>query len=86
MTVNHLSDIPKNVEIAFGDISISVLIQLERWARNGDVGCGNPPVSPNERSDHHHLVAESFEVDRRNLADCSGRRVSGDTNSNLKDT
>nr|CAD1829201.1 unnamed protein product [Ananas comosus var. bracteatus] len=44
VAVNHLSDIPENVEIAFGDISISVLIQLERWARDGDVGRGNPPV------------------------------------------
>lgn len=30
ITVNHLHDIPKNIEINFGDSSILVLIQIER--------------------------------------------------------
>nr|CAD1840439.1 unnamed protein product [Ananas comosus var. bracteatus] len=33
ISVNHLSDIPENLEIIVGDYSISVLIQLERWGR-----------------------------------------------------
>nr|CAD1818318.1 unnamed protein product [Ananas comosus var. bracteatus] len=48
IAVNHLSDIPENLEITFGDISISVLIQLERWGRENDTGRGNPPPPHNE--------------------------------------
>nr|CAD1841210.1 unnamed protein product [Ananas comosus var. bracteatus] len=31
ISVNHLSDIPENLEITVGDLSLSVLIQLDRW-------------------------------------------------------
>lgn len=45
IAINHLSDILENLEITFGDISISVLIQVEKSARDGDAGRGNPPIS-----------------------------------------
>lgn len=48
--INHLSDIPENLEISFGDVSISVLIQLERWARAEDAG---GVVPRNERTDQN---------------------------------
>nr|CAD1823020.1 unnamed protein product [Ananas comosus var. bracteatus] len=48
IAVNHLSDIPKNLDITFGELSISVSIQLEGWDRADAVGRGYPP---NERSD-----------------------------------
>nr|CAD1824878.1 unnamed protein product [Ananas comosus var. bracteatus] len=51
IAVNHLYDIPENLEITFGDATISVLIQLERRGRtDADDGRRAPP---NERSDHH---------------------------------
>nr|CAD1821286.1 unnamed protein product [Ananas comosus var. bracteatus] len=50
IAVNHLSDIPENLEITFGDLSIYVLIQLERWDRADAFGRGN---LPNEGSDQH---------------------------------
>nr|CAD1819155.1 unnamed protein product [Ananas comosus var. bracteatus] len=50
IAVNHLSDIPENLEITFGDLSISVLIQIGRWDRADAIGRGN---QPNERSDQH---------------------------------
>nr|CAD1824988.1 unnamed protein product [Ananas comosus var. bracteatus] len=42
ISVNFLSDIPKNLEITVGDHSLSVLIQLERWGRRDVVDPGNP--------------------------------------------
>nr|CAD1835313.1 unnamed protein product [Ananas comosus var. bracteatus] len=50
IAVNHLSDIPENLEITFGDLSLYVLIQLERWDRADAFGRGN---LPNEGSDQH---------------------------------
>nr|CAD1829141.1 unnamed protein product [Ananas comosus var. bracteatus] len=44
ISVNHLHDIPENLEITFGDLLRSVLIQLERWARREDDGHGIPPT------------------------------------------
>nr|CAD1817190.1 unnamed protein product [Ananas comosus var. bracteatus] len=44
ISVNHLHDIPENLEVTFGDLSLSVLIQLERWARRDDEGHGAPPM------------------------------------------
>nr|CAD1826274.1 unnamed protein product [Ananas comosus var. bracteatus] len=48
ISVNFLSDIPKNLEITVGDYSLSVLIQLERWGRREVV---DPGVPPNERTE-----------------------------------
>nr|CAD1843445.1 unnamed protein product [Ananas comosus var. bracteatus] len=50
VAVNHLSDIPENLEICFGDLSLSVLIQLERSGRSEEERCANPN---NERTDQH---------------------------------
>lgn len=66
IAVNHLSDILENLEITFGNISVSVLIQLERWDQGRFDGRGNPSPLCNERSDHHDLDERSHNVDRRN--------------------
>uniref|UniRef100_A0A6V7QUE7 CCHC-type domain-containing protein n=1 Tax=Ananas comosus var. bracteatus TaxID=296719 RepID=A0A6V7QUE7_ANACO len=68
VAVNHLHDIPENLEVAFGDVSLSVLIQLERWARDDDNGRGDPPPPPNERTDHFDPDMRSLEVERRSEA------------------
>lgn len=72
IAVNHLLDIPENLEITFGDISISVLIQLKRWISDRDVGRENPLSPHNERPDHHNPDVRSFEVDRHNFAKIEG--------------
>nr|CAD1843061.1 unnamed protein product [Ananas comosus var. bracteatus] len=51
IAVNHLHDIPENLDISFGDISLSVGIQLERWSRDSDVIRSNPHL--NEHVDEH---------------------------------
>lgn len=73
IAVNHLSDIPKNLEITFGDLSISVLIQL--------VGRGNPP---NEHADQHIPHERSSARDLHAARSDHGRYSSdgGDSNSN----
>lgn len=54
VAVNHLSDIPENLELVFGDLGISVLIQLERWARSDD----DPRYSHHiDRTDEHDPLA-----------------------------
>nr|CAD1822702.1 unnamed protein product [Ananas comosus var. bracteatus] len=55
ISVNYLSDIPKNLEITVGDYSLLVLIQLERWGRRDVVNLGNPP---NELTDLMTLCRE----------------------------
>nr|CAD1825912.1 unnamed protein product [Ananas comosus var. bracteatus] len=62
IAVNHLLDIPENLEITFGDISISVLIQLKRWIRDRDVGRENPLPPHNERPDHHNPDVRSLKL------------------------
>nr|CAD1817830.1 unnamed protein product [Ananas comosus var. bracteatus] len=72
IAVNHLSDIPVNLEITFGDLSKSVLIQLERWARADADGGGNPN---NERTDQH-IPERSSDVDCHTAGTARGRRSS----------
>uniref|UniRef100_A0A6V7QUG4 CCHC-type domain-containing protein n=1 Tax=Ananas comosus var. bracteatus TaxID=296719 RepID=A0A6V7QUG4_ANACO len=45
VAVNHLSDIPENLDIAFGDTSMLVLIQLERWPETETTAAATPPTS-----------------------------------------
>nr|CAD1818029.1 unnamed protein product [Ananas comosus var. bracteatus] len=74
IAVNHLSDIPENLEIIFGGSTISVLIQLQRWAHaDGDDGRGHPH---NERSDQHNPLERHPVVDRRSAGANRGRRSS----------
>lgn len=62
ITVNHLSDIPENLEITVGDSSLSVLIELKRWGRREVVA---PSNHPNEHSDQHDPLQRPPEVHRR---------------------
>nr|CAD1821846.1 unnamed protein product [Ananas comosus var. bracteatus] len=73
ISVNHLSDIPENLEIVVGDSSLSVLIQLERWGRR-DVAA--PGIPPNERTDQHDPQHRPIDVQRRSagLSGGDGRR------------
>nr|CAD1829501.1 unnamed protein product [Ananas comosus var. bracteatus] len=73
ISVNYLSDIPENLEITVGDLSRSVLIQLERWGRRDFVAPGNPP---NERTDQHEPQQSGAEDQRRSGGSVRGRRSS----------
>nr|CAD1824297.1 unnamed protein product [Ananas comosus var. bracteatus] len=82
VAVNHLHDIPENLEVAFGDLSMSVLIQLQRWARDNDIGRGDPPPPPNERTDHFDPDMRSLEVERRYFGEVRARRPLDDIDPN----
>nr|CAD1822881.1 unnamed protein product [Ananas comosus var. bracteatus] len=82
IAVNHLFDIPENLEITFGDISLLVIIQLERWDRVGVDARGNPPPPHNERSAHHDPDARSTNALRSN----SGEDVDRERDSSASNT
>lgn len=72
IAVNHLSDIPENLDLSFGDISLSILIQLERWGRR-DAAVQRQP--PNERTDQHDPLdnPSPAEALRRSVGSARGR-------------
>nr|CAD1844981.1 unnamed protein product [Ananas comosus var. bracteatus] len=79
IAVNHLHDIPENLDISFGDISLSVGIQLERWSRDSDVIRSNPHL--NEHVDEHDPVNDPA-GGRRPAPSDRGRRSSNGGSSN----
>nr|CAD1832901.1 unnamed protein product [Ananas comosus var. bracteatus] len=73
ISVNYLSNIPENLEITVGDVSTSVLIQLERWGRREFAAPENPP---NERTDQHDPQQRGPDMHRRSGGSVRGRRSS----------
>nr|CAD1820321.1 unnamed protein product [Ananas comosus var. bracteatus] len=70
IAVNHLSDIPENINLTFGDSSMSMLIQIERWTRSEGPGGGGHHQT--ERMGQHDPRDQP--TDRRSAGTARGRR------------
>lgn len=83
IAVNHLSDIPENLDLSFGDLSLSILIQLERWGRRDAT---TQRLPPNEGTDQHdpHEAPPLVNAHRRSTGSARGRHslTGGSSNSN----
>nr|CAD1821879.1 unnamed protein product [Ananas comosus var. bracteatus] len=76
ISVNHLSDIPENLEITVGEYSRSVLIQLERWGRRDVVAPGNPPTKGRTSTIHSREIPRLIAA-QLDQAEGDGRRPEG---------